>query len=200
MLSSICSRRRFILASVKFLSRLFTALNLLPSIATLASPRRSRRRHSRTNARQTLRIASPLSLRKSAMVLKSGIKCPVNQLDIALALPLKPSARLDAIEISVNVDLQQRRRVISRPACCKGRDAVKAEIGEIQPIDKGIDRPHRIVLAHILIQHCRKQRALPAIPPLNKALHPIPPQIARNHSARINLDRALLHSLDPKET
>ena len=31
-------------------------------------------RHSRTNARQTLRIASPLSLRKSAMVLKSGIR------------------------------------------------------------------------------------------------------------------------------
>jgi len=37
MLSSICSKRRCILAWVKFQSRVLTALNLLPSIATLAS-------------------------------------------------------------------------------------------------------------------------------------------------------------------
>ena len=37
MLSSIRSSRRFILPSVKFLSRALTALNLLPSIATLGS-------------------------------------------------------------------------------------------------------------------------------------------------------------------
>src|SRR5208283_1127153 len=143
MLSSICSRRRFILASVKFLSRLFTALNLLPSTATLASPRSSRRRRSRTNARQTLRIASPLSLRKSAMVLKSGIRRPVDQLDIALALPLEALARLDAIEISVNVDLQLRRRMLGWPTHCEGLNAVEAELGEIQPIHKDIDCPDR---------------------------------------------------------
>jgi hypothetical protein len=28
---------------------------------------------------------------------------------------------------------------------CEGRDAVEAELGEIQPIDEDIDRPHRIV-------------------------------------------------------
>src|ERR1022692_112725 len=68
MLSSICSRRRCILACVKFRSRALTALNLLPSIATLVSLNSSRRRHSTTNSRQTLRMASPLSLRKSAIV------------------------------------------------------------------------------------------------------------------------------------
>src|SRR5271169_5550304 len=94
-----------------------------------------------------------------------------HQLDIALALPLKPSARLDAIEISVNVDLQQRRRVISWPTRGKGRDGVKAELGEIQSIDEDIDRPHRIVLTHIVIQYRGKQCDLPAIGPLNKALH-----------------------------
>src|SRR3954454_8295901 len=41
-----------------------TALNLLPWIATLASLNSSRRRHSTTNSWQTLRITSPLSLRK----------------------------------------------------------------------------------------------------------------------------------------
>jgi hypothetical protein len=118
-----------------------------------------------------------------------------HQLDIALALPLKPSARLDAIEISVNVDLQQRRRMISRSARGKGRDAVKAELGKIQPIDKDIDRPHRIILAYIVIQHRGKQRALTAIRPLDKALSSDPPHIAGNHSARINPDRAFSHSL-----
>jgi hypothetical protein len=93
---------------------------------------------------------------------------------IALALPLKPSARLDAIEISVNVDLQQWRWMIGRPTRCEGRNAVKAELGEIQPIDEDIDHPHRIVLAHIVIQHRGKQGDLLAIRPLNKALHPIP--------------------------
>ena len=68
-LSSICANLRAILARVKLRSRAFTALNLEPSIATLASANRSRRRHTATNCAQTLPIAWPLSLRKSAIVL-----------------------------------------------------------------------------------------------------------------------------------
>jgi hypothetical protein len=67
-LSSICAIRRSILARVKFLSRLFTALNLLPSIATLGCVSRPIMRHSAMK-RHTLRMAVPLSLRKSAIVL-----------------------------------------------------------------------------------------------------------------------------------
>ncbi len=66
-----------------------------------------------------------------------------DQLDIALALPLEASARLDAIEISVNVDLQLRRRMLGWPTHCEGLNAVEAELGEIQPIHKDIDRPDR---------------------------------------------------------
>ena len=61
--------RRSIFARVKFLSRLFTALNLLPSIATLGCVSRPIVRHSATKRAQTLRMAVPLSLRKSAIVL-----------------------------------------------------------------------------------------------------------------------------------
>ncbi len=57
------------LGGVKFRSRLFTALNLLPSIATLACVSRPIRRQSSTNRTQTWRMARPLSLRKSAIVL-----------------------------------------------------------------------------------------------------------------------------------
>ncbi len=55
-------RRRSILARVKFLSRLFTALNLLPSIATLAFVSRPISRHSSTNRAQTLRMAPAVVL------------------------------------------------------------------------------------------------------------------------------------------
>jgi hypothetical protein len=47
----------------------FTALNLLPSMATLAFASRPILRHNSTNRAQTFLISGPLSLRKSAMVL-----------------------------------------------------------------------------------------------------------------------------------
>ena len=58
---------------------LFTALNLLLSMATSASEKSFSRRLNAMNWLQTRRIVEPLSLRKSAIVLKSGLKRPVNQ-------------------------------------------------------------------------------------------------------------------------
>jgi len=52
----------------EFRSRLFTALNLLPSIATLAFTSRPICRQSSTKRARTWRIARPLSFRKSATV------------------------------------------------------------------------------------------------------------------------------------
>src|SRR6478609_6439418 len=69
-----------------------------------------------------------------------------NQLDVALALPLQPPARLHPIEVSVDVNLQQRRRMIGRPSGRLRLDAAKAEPRQIKLIYKDIDRPDRIVL------------------------------------------------------
>ena len=80
---------------MKFLSRLLTALNLLPSIATIASETDFSWRHSTMNSRQTLRIAVPLSLRKSAIVLKSGVKRPVSHISSTLRCASRSSRRLD---------------------------------------------------------------------------------------------------------
>src|SRR5882757_4283832 len=74
-----------------------------------------------------------------------------NQLDVTLALPLQAPARLHPIEVSVDVNLQQRRRMVSRPSCRLWLDTAKAEFGQIKLIDKDIDRPDRIVLAQIII-------------------------------------------------
>src|ERR1039458_6997755 len=95
MLSSICSRRRCILACVKFRSRALTALNLLPSIATLPSLNSSRRRHSKHE------LAADLADGLAVVLAKIGYRFEIrhqaagqpDQLDVALALPLKAPAR-----------------------------------------------------------------------------------------------------------
>ena len=105
-----------------------------------------------------------------------------NQLDVALALPLQTPARLHPIEVSVDVNLQQRRRMVGRPSCRLRLNAAKAELGQIKLIDKDIDRPDRIVLGQIVIQPLGKQRALTAVIANDKARHRILPAKSRkNH-------------------
>src|ERR1700730_8326926 len=87
--------------------------------------------------------------------------------------------------------------MVGRPTHWEGLNAVEAELGEIQHIHKDIDLPERIVLAHIVIEPRREQRALPAIRPLNKALHPIPRSCGK-HIARISSNGAFSHSLGHK--
>ena len=87
--------RRSILARVKFLSRLLTALNLLPSIATLACVNRPIARHNATKRAQTSRMARPLFLRKSAIVLWSGARRRVSHITSTLRPASRSSRRLD---------------------------------------------------------------------------------------------------------
>src|SRR5262249_54097513 len=68
--------------------------NRLPSIAITVSENKSSRRHSMTNWRQVALIAGPLSLRKSAMVLKSGMRRPVSHISSMLRWVSRSSRRL----------------------------------------------------------------------------------------------------------
>jgi hypothetical protein len=45
---------------------------------------------------------------------------------------------------------------------------------KIEPVDKHVDSPHRIVLSHVLVKTRREQRRLLAINPLHKARHRFP--------------------------
>jgi hypothetical protein len=71
----------------------FTALNLLPSMATVVAMSKPSRLHTTMNSRQTLWMAEPLFLRKSAMVLSLGpASRQPHHLDIAQAFPCKAAA------------------------------------------------------------------------------------------------------------
>src|SRR4029077_17231085 len=63
-----------------------------------------------------------------------------NQLDVALALPLQAPARLHPIEVTVDVNLQQRRRMVGRPSRRLRLNTAKAQPRQIKLIDKNIDR------------------------------------------------------------
>src|ERR1700723_3503098 len=114
-----------------------------------------------------------------------------NQLDVALALPLQAPARLYPIKVSVDVNLQQRRRMVSRPSRRLRLYAAKAQLGQIKLIDKDIDRSNRICLAQIVIQPLRKQSALTAVIANDKARH----RILRPNRRRIISLKVFSHSL-----
>jgi hypothetical protein len=65
--------------------------------------------------------------------------------------------------------------VVGRPACRRRLDALEAEIGQIERVDKAINHTNGIALLDPLIKAFRQQRRLSAIGPLNEALHESPP-------------------------
>lgn len=77
-------------------------------------------RHSSINWPHTALIARPLSRRKLAIVLKSGTSRPVNHIDVAQRFPLEAAARLQAVEVAVEIDLEQRRGMVGRAAAGAG--------------------------------------------------------------------------------
>jgi hypothetical protein len=89
---------------VKFLSRLFTALNLLPSMATLAVASRPISRQSSTKRAHTLRSAKPLSLRKIAAADrdKSSASQLTKDFRSQTGNPLAPSVDANVIANTVN--------------------------------------------------------------------------------------------------
>src|SRR6184192_645869 len=164
MLSSICAIRRCILAAVKFLSRLFTALNLLPSMATIASVNRSSLRHSTMNWRHTL-DRGPIVLAEvsNGLEVRHQTSSQPHELDVALRLALQTAARLNAIEITVDVNRQQRGGMVRRTARCRPIDTFKSECRKIELVNKDLNHTDRVVLGDVVIQAFRQQRDLRSV-------------------------------------
>ena len=134
MLCSICSMRRSILASVKLRSRLFTALNLLPSMATdgLREQIELATQHDELAARVAYRSAVVTAeVGDGLEVWRQSLGQP-HEFDIALALALQAAAGLDAIEVAVDVDLQQHRWVIGRSTSDRRINTFEAETSEVE--------------------------------------------------------------------
>src|SRR5882724_5394472 len=110
-------------------------------------------------------------------------------LHIAPGLALEPSARLDPVQITVNIELQEDRGMIRGSPCRLRIDPAEIERTEIKRVDKHVNHTNRVVLIDPIIQAFGKQRRLPAIHPLDEALHrDLPPKIASQayHAGRFH--------------
>src|SRR6516162_6824247 len=105
-----------------------------------------------------------------------------HHLDIASSLALKAPARLNPIEVAVDVQLQQDRWMVRRPSGCLGIDSAEPKLGKIQLANKDVDRSNWIVLTNPIFQVFREERALAAIQSLNEAPHLLLPRISSRES------------------
>ena len=97
-----------------------------------------------------------------------------HNLDVAASLALEPSARMHAVEITVDVELHMDRGMISWAAGVGRIDAGEAKIAQIQHLDERIDHANRIAVVDPVIEAFRQQRRLPPICPRDKARHHVP--------------------------
>jgi len=88
-----------------------------------------------------------------------------------LGFSLQASARLNAIEIAVDVDLQQDCGAVSGTACVSRNSTVKTQGNQIEFVDKNVDYAHRIGIADVVVEAFGKKGALASMFTLNKALH-----------------------------
>src|SRR5262249_7623970 len=98
---------------------------------------------------------------------------------IRMALALEPPARLHAIEIAVDVELEVDRGVIPRPSDVQRLDRLEAQFLQIKPVNERIDHANRIILADPVIEASRQQRQLPPIRLLNEPRHLSPPPFSK---------------------
>src|SRR5262249_34131672 len=148
-LSSICAIRLAILACVKLRSRLFTALNLLPSIATLGVCNRPICRHSAMNFAQNLLDRCTIVLPEigDRLMIWSQAADQPHHLDIAARLMFQAATGLHPIGITVDVKLQKDCRMIGGPARLLGDHTLKPHAMQLERLDKHIDHMDRVVLA-----------------------------------------------------
>ena len=99
-----------------------------------------------------------------------------HQLDIALRFALQPPARLNPVQITVEINLQQRHRMVRGTAGRFWDNAGKAQHRQIQFVNEGIDDADRVIFPDVVVQAVRQQDELAPVLALNKTLHPGPPE------------------------
>ena len=136
------------------------------------------------------RLAIILAEVGDGLVIRRQTPGQPHNLNITQGFPFKAPARLNTIEVTVDIELQQNPGLIARPARCLRLDPVKAKITEIKFIDKNINNPNRVVFADIILKAFGKQRNLATINALDKTLHHKTPQLTSQDSSKTRLYNA----------
>ena len=97
-----------------------------------------------------------------------------HDLDVAACLALQPAARLDQVEIAVDVELEHCCRVIARPP--RRSRILKAQRCQIQLVDKHIDEAHSTICGHVIVHARRQEKLLAPVTSLDKTTHSTSPR------------------------
>ena len=116
-----------------------------------------------------------------------------DQLDITLAFTLKPSARRNAIEIAINIYLEQCRRMVAGPPFFQRLKPDQSQAyRRSRPSTNASTRTNRIVLGHVVVKHGREKCALASVNPLPQSLTSVDSRLPIKK--KINSIRATFHT------
>ncbi|MGF6413577.1 hypothetical protein OKW37_005312 [Paraburkholderia sp. MM5482-R2] len=128
--------------------------------------------------RETGAIAAPLdpTTDRFAVVFTE----PRNGLEVRCKAACKPlafkaAARLNTVQVTVDIDLEHHLGVIRRPTGQCWFDAFKPKLMQIKLIDKDINYAHGIGVRHVVIEGFREEKSLRTIVALNEPLS-LPPK------------------------
>ena len=85
-----------------------------------------------------------------------------DDLDVAMAFGFQPPARPHAVEITVDVKLEQIARLVTRSAGRLRLDTPEPCLGEIETVNEGVDKPDGIVGADVIVNGLRQKQELRA--------------------------------------
>lgn len=75
-----------------------------------------------------------------------------HQFDVTLSFSFQSPTRLNAVEIAVDVDLQQDRGVVSRPAGVSWNSTVKTQGDQVEFVNEDVDYAHWVGIADIVVE------------------------------------------------
>jgi len=106
--------------------------------------------------------------------LNSGASFPdqPHHLDVPPRLPLEPPARLNLVQVAVEINLEQRRWMVRGPASRFRHNTGKTQRCQIQFDNEDVDNPHRAIFAHVVVEAVWKQCYLTTVTAFDKSGHP----------------------------
>src|SRR6476619_8415365 len=100
----------------------------------------------------TNRLAVVLAEIRNGLEVRRQLPRQPDQLDVALAFALKAAARRNAIEIAINIYLEQGRRMIARPPLFQRLNPTKAKLAKIKTFNESVNRTNQIVLGPVVVK------------------------------------------------
>ena len=125
-------------------------------------------------ARTDLAQRQAAEVRNRLVIRREPAQQPHN-LDIASGFSFQPPARLNPIQISIDIKLQEDRRMIRRPTSCRRVHPSETHFGQIERINKYVNHADRVTSVNEIIEAFGQERRLSTIRLFNEAPHQPPP-------------------------